>query len=62
MQFFNIISNSVGIKVLVILIVLDTIFGILRALKEKKINSNIGINGSIRKARNVNFCYLFCCN
>lgn len=44
----NIISNQ-EIKVLIIVIVLDTIFGILRAIKEKSLNSSIGIDGIIRK-------------
>lgn len=30
-------------------IVIDTIFGVLRAIKERKFNSNCGINGAIRK-------------
>lgn len=46
---YNLINNSI-IKVLVIFIILDTIFGILRAIKFKKINSAIGIDGIIRKA------------
>lgn len=49
MQFFNMITNCKELKALLILVVLDTIFGSLRALKEKKINSNIGIDGLIRK-------------
>lgn len=49
MQFFKFILNISVVKVLIILIVLDTIFGILRAIREKKINSNIGIDGIIRK-------------
>lgn len=49
MQFFIILSKSIGLKVLIVLIVLDTIFGLLRAFKEKKVNSNIGIDGLIRK-------------
>ena len=36
-------------KVLIICIILDTIFGVLRAIRERKINSNIGIDGIIRK-------------
>lgn len=44
----TIISNQI-IKVLIIVIVLDTIFGILRAIKEKSLNSSIGIDGIIRK-------------
>ena len=49
MQFFNIIQKDVGIKVLLICVLLDTIFGILRAIKQRKLNSNIGIDGLIRK-------------
>ena len=47
----NILSllNNDGLKVLIIVIVLDLILGILRALKEKSINSCIGIDGMIRK-------------
>ena len=47
----NILSllNNDGMKVLIIVIVLDLILGILRALKEKSINSCIGIDGMIRK-------------
>lgn len=44
----NLYTNS-GLKVLIIIIILDTIFGILRAIKEHKINSGIGIDGIIRK-------------
>lgn len=49
MQFFYILSKTNELKVLLILVVLDTIFGVLRSLREKKINSNIGIDGLIRK-------------
>lgn len=37
------------LEIVVVCIVMDTIFGILRAIKEKKFNSNFGINGAIRK-------------
>ena len=37
-------------QVLVVLVVMDIIFGTLRAVKEKKFNSCVGINGMIRKA------------
>ena len=50
MRYFNILVENNLLKALVICIVLDTIFGILRAIKERKINSNIGIDGTIRKA------------
>lgn len=49
MQFFNILQNEVGLKVLLICVLLDTIFGVLRAIKQRKLNSNIGIDGLIRK-------------
>lgn len=41
--------NNICLKIVVIMIVLDTILGVLRAVKEKKFNSNVGINGAIRK-------------
>lgn len=48
-EFLNCLINNDGIKILVIVIVLDTIFGILRAIKERSLNSCIGIDGIIRK-------------
>ena len=48
-QFLNELLISKSIKILIIVIVLDTIFGILRALREKELNSCIGIDGLIRK-------------
>lgn len=48
-QFLNELLNSKSTKILIIVIVLDTIFGILRALREKELNSCIGIDGLIRK-------------
>ena len=49
MNFLHSLINNDGIKLLIIVIVLDTIFGILRAIKEKSLNSCIGIDGIIRK-------------
>lgn len=49
MRYFDFLFNNDLLKVLAICIVLDTIFGILRAIKQRKINSNIGIDGIIRK-------------
>ena len=37
-------------QALIVLVVMDVIFGSLRAIKEKRFNSCIGINGMIRKA------------
>lgn len=49
MDFLYSLINNDGVKLLIIVIVLDTIFGILRAIKEKGLNSCIGIDGIIRK-------------
>ena len=49
MNFIYSLINNDSIKILIIVIVLDTIFGILRAIKEKSLNSCIGIDGIIRK-------------
>ena len=49
MEYINFLINNKTFKILCILIVLDTIFGILRAIREKEINSAIGIDGIIRK-------------
>lgn len=49
MKFFDILRDCNELKVLLIFVVLDTIFGVFRSLREKKLNSNIGIDGLIRK-------------
>ena len=41
--------NNDSMKVLIVVIVLDLILGILRAIREKSINSCVGIDGMIRK-------------
>ena len=43
-------TQSRMFQLLSILIVMDILFGCLRAMKEKSFNSSIGINGMIRKA------------
>lgn len=48
-EFLKSLINNDACKVLIIVIVLDTIFGILRAIREKELNSAIGIDGIIRK-------------
>ena len=47
-KFISLLNND-GTKVLIVAIVLDLILGILRAIREKSINSCIGIDGMIRK-------------
>lgn len=42
-------SNNVIIKILVVALIFDIFLGSLRAIKEKKWNSTIGINGILRK-------------
>ena len=48
-EYFNCLLENTSFKLLLIFIVFDIIFGILRAIKERKINSTIGIDGMIRK-------------
>ena len=47
-KFISLLNND-GMKVLIDVIVLDLILGILRAIREKTINSCIGTDGMIRK-------------
>ena len=49
MEFFNAATQNKIIQLVVLAIVFDTIFGVLRAIKERKFNSCAGINGAIRK-------------
>lgn len=42
-------TDNKNIKLLVLFICLDIIFGFLRSIKERKTNSTIGIDGIIRK-------------
>lgn len=43
-------AQSSLFQLVAILVIMDVIFGCLRALKERDFNSTIGINGMIRKA------------
>lgn len=43
------LANNLIIKLVVISIVMDTLFGALRAIKQHKFNSCVGIDGAIRK-------------
>lgn len=42
-------AHSKLIQLVIIAVIIDTIFGVLRAIKEHKFNSCFGINGAIRK-------------
>lgn len=48
-QFIDAAAQNRVIQLVVLAIVFDTIFGVLRAVKEKKFNSCAGIDGAIRK-------------
>lgn len=48
-EYYEIMVHNRGVQLLIIFIVLDVIFGVLRAIKEGKLNSTIGIDGIIRK-------------
>ena len=47
-KFISLLNND-GMKVLIVVIALDLILGILRAIRERTVNSCIGIDGMIRK-------------
>ena len=48
-EYYEIMVHNKGVQLLIIFIVLDVIFGVLRSIKERKLNSTIGIDGIIRK-------------
>ena len=48
-KILQLFADNICLKLVVTMIVLDTILGVLRAIKERKFNSNFGINGAIRK-------------
>jgi toxin secretion/phage lysis holin len=52
---FLLIESNSFLKILLIAVLLDTILGVLRAIKEHKFNSCVGIDGAIRKV-----AMLFC--
>lgn len=49
MEFINTAAHNKLIKLVVLAIAFDTIFGVLRAIREKRFNSCAGIDGAIRK-------------
>lgn len=49
MEFINTAAHNKLIELVVLAIVFDTIFGVLRAVREKRFNSCAGIDGAIRK-------------
>lgn len=60
-EYYEIMIHNKGVKLLIVFIILDVIFGVLRAIKEGKLNSTIGIDGVIRKVGmiiTICFCIL----
>lgn len=52
-------AENVFIRMVILAIVGDTIFGVLRAIKEKRFNSNFGIDGAIRKCGMIAAIFFF---
>ena len=48
-KIFVELATSVIIEMVVLAIVMDTIFGVIRAIREHSFNSSVGIDGAIRK-------------
>lgn len=48
-EFINAAAHNRIMQLVILAIVFDTIFGVLRAIKEKRFNSCAGIDGAIRK-------------
>ena len=49
-KIITLLSSNSFVIILLIAVALDTILGVLRAIKEHKFNSCVGIDGAIRKA------------
>lgn len=50
MHYISLLQHNLYFKIVIWAVVLDTVLGVLRAVKERKFNSTVGINGAIRKA------------
>lgn len=49
-KILMLLAKNSFIRILLIAVTLDTLLGVLRAIKEHKFNSCVGIDGAIRKA------------
>lgn len=49
MNYINLLQHNLFFKMVLLTVVLDTVLGVLRAVRERKFNSTVGINGAIRK-------------
>ena len=58
-KIITLLSSNSFVKILLIAVALDAILGVLRAIKEHKFNSCVGIDGAIRKAgMHLSVCFL----
>ena len=48
-EIIGLVETHYFLKILIIAVLMDTILGVLRAVKEHKFNSCVGIDGAIRK-------------
>lgn len=48
-EIYNHATHNTLLILVVLAVICDTCFGIIRAVKEKKFNSNFGIDGALRK-------------
>lgn len=48
-EIIKLVASHYFFKILIIAVLMDTILGVLRAIKEHKFNSCVGIDGAIRK-------------
>lgn len=53
------LSNNKEVIVMMTVIIFDVLFGVMVAVKQKSINSNIGINGIMRKASCIILLIMF---
>lgn len=49
-KYIMLLQDNSFVKVVLLSVVLDSILGVLRAVREHEFNSTVGINGAIRKA------------
>ena len=49
-KIIMLLAGNSFFRILLIAVTLDTILGVLRAIKEHKFNSCVGIDGAIRKS------------
>ena len=48
-EIYNHATHNSLLQLVVFAVIFDTCFGVLRAIKEQKLNSNFGIDGALRK-------------